>query len=62
MEVIGAIIYTGQDGGANQLSALFGGSDAVRKLLVNNQVNAREILDNLTTSLKYVQWAKSERL
>ncbi|EPS94430.1 hypothetical protein FOMPIDRAFT_89586 [Fomitopsis schrenkii] len=54
MEVIGAIIYTGQDGGANQLSALFGGSDAVRKLLVNNQVNAREILDNLTTSLKAI--------
>ena len=54
MEVIGAILYTGQDGGAKQLSALFGGSDAVRQLIVNNQINVRDLIDNLTTSLKYV--------
>ena len=54
LEVIGALIYTGQDGGAKQLSALFGGSDAVRKLIVNHQINVRELLDKLTTALKYV--------
>lgn len=54
MEVIGAILYTGQDGGAKQLSALFGGSNVVRQLLVNNQIDVRDLIDNLTTSLKYV--------
>ena len=54
MEVIGAILYTGQDAAAKQMSALFGSSDMVRQLIVNNDVDVRRIIDKLTTALKYV--------
>lgn len=54
MEVIGAILYMGADAGAKQMSALFGSSEAVRKLVVDNNVDVRRLLDNLTTALKYV--------
>lgn len=44
----------GADAGAKQMSALFGSSDAVRQLIVQNNVDVRQLLDNLTTALKYV--------
>lgn len=53
LEVLSTIVYTRQDGGANQLMALFGGSDAVCKLIVNNEINVWEILGKLVMSLKY---------
>lgn len=54
MEVVGAILYMGPDAGAKQMSALFGSSKAVGKLLENNNLDVRRALDNLTTALKYV--------
>jgi hypothetical protein len=50
--VIGALIYVGNDAAGRQLSTLFTGSPIFRRLIDENDVNVREILDRLTVSLK----------
>jgi hypothetical protein len=56
IDVVGAVIYKGTDAAGRQLSAVFGGSDAVRKLIEDNRVDVRTRLDQLTTSIKYVMF------
>lgn len=50
--VIGALLYTGTDPAAKQLSAVFTGSDAVRQLIDVNETDVRTLLDHLTTAVK----------
>jgi hypothetical protein len=54
MEVVGAIIYKGTDPAGRQLSTVFCGSDVVRKLINDNEMDVRSFLDKLTTSVKCV--------
>jgi hypothetical protein len=52
LEVVGAILYTGTDPAGRQLSTVFGGSDAIRDLINENEADVRTFLDKLTTSVK----------
>jgi hypothetical protein len=52
IEVVGAIVYTGIDAGAKQLSTVFGGSDTIQQLIENNKINVRKLLDKLATGIK----------
>ncbi|KAL6305916.1 hypothetical protein BKA93DRAFT_824705 [Sparassis latifolia] len=54
MEVVGAILYMGTDAGGWQTSAIFGGSSAVKRLIEDNQVDVRKMVDDLTTAIKAV--------
>ncbi|GBE84717.1 hypothetical protein SCP_0606970 [Sparassis crispa] len=58
MEVIGAILYLGLDLAARQVSTLFGGSKAVKDLIDANEVDVREIIDDLTTAIKAMRLEK----
>jgi hypothetical protein len=53
IEVVGAIIYLGNDPAARQKSMLFGGSNSIKNLLANANIDIRRIIDVLTTGLKY---------
>ncbi|KAL6297841.1 hypothetical protein BKA93DRAFT_754609 [Sparassis latifolia] len=55
MEVVGAILYVGTDAAGCQTSAIFGGSSAVKKLVEDNQVDVRKLIDDLTTAFKAIQ-------
>lgn len=50
--IIGAILYRGLDPAGKQLSGLFTGSPTFRKLIDDNDVNVRKVLDHLTVALK----------
>jgi hypothetical protein len=52
MVVVGALLYTGTDPAAKQLSAIFTGSDTVRKLIDTNETDVRTLLDQMTTAVK----------
>ena len=54
IEVVGAIVYTGPDGAARQTSTIFGGSELFQKLLDDNAVDVRKVIDRITTYFKYV--------
>jgi hypothetical protein len=58
IEVIGAIVYTGMDAAARQTSAFFGGSDAVFQLIDAHNLDVREIMDKITTTLKCVYFTQ----
>jgi hypothetical protein len=53
MEIVGAILYTGVDPAGRQLSAIFGGSENVLKLINGHETNVRSTLDWLTMLVKY---------
>jgi hypothetical protein len=46
------IVYTGPDPGARQTSTIFGGSDLIQKVINDNNVDVRKLLDRATTYLK----------
>jgi hypothetical protein len=54
IEVIGAIVYTGPDAAARQTSTFFGGSQLFHKLLDDNAVDVRKVIDRITTYFKCV--------
>jgi hypothetical protein len=54
MEMAGFLVYTGKDPAAKQLSAVYAGSDLCRELIDTNQTDLRDVLDAVTTELKYV--------
>jgi hypothetical protein len=53
--VFGAIIYLGTDPAARQKSMLFGGSNTLKNLLTDSNIDIRRVIDVLTTGLKYVR-------
>ena len=53
IEVLGAILYLGNDPAARQKSMLFGGSNSIKILLTESNIDIRRIIDVLTTGLKY---------
>jgi hypothetical protein len=58
IEVVSVIIYTGMDAAARQTSAFFGGSDAVFRLIEAHNLDVREIMDKITTTLKCVYFTQ----
>jgi hypothetical protein len=52
MVIMGVILYTGTDPAGSQASAIFGGSDHVKKLIERNQLDARKCIDLITTAVK----------
>lgn len=46
------MIYVGSDAAGKQLSAIFTGSEKVRKMIDANTVNVREVIDRMTTAIK----------
>lgn len=52
VEIVGAIIYTGNDPIGHQLSRIFTGSGLMRTLVNVNSANVQQWLDNLATAIK----------
>jgi hypothetical protein len=54
IEVVGAIIYTGNQPELQATSCVFSGSSTVRKLIDQNKLDVQKFLDYCTTSIKCV--------
>jgi hypothetical protein len=54
VEVVGAVIYTGDQPGLQATSCVFSGSSTVRQLIDQNEVDLRKFLDYCTTAIKCV--------
>jgi hypothetical protein len=52
IEVVGAVMYVGDDPAGAQTSGIFGGSDNVKGYIDDNHVNIRHTLSNYTTVLR----------
>ena len=52
--VVGAILYTGTDPGGRQASTVFVGNSLVKDLVISHKTDVRKLLDQLTTTVKYV--------
>jgi hypothetical protein len=52
IEVVGAVMYIGNDPAGAQTSGVFGGSENVRGYINDNHVNIRQMLSNYTTVLR----------
>jgi hypothetical protein len=54
IEVIGAVMYVGDDPAGAQTSGVFGGSENVKGYIDDNHVNIRKMLSDYTTVLRWV--------
>ncbi|KAJ8582894.1 hypothetical protein M405DRAFT_867481 [Rhizopogon salebrosus TDB-379] len=52
IEVVGAVMYVGNDPAGAQTSGIFGGSENVRGYIDDNHVNIRQMLSDYTTVLR----------
>jgi hypothetical protein len=52
IQVLGAVIYTGKDAAAKQISAVFAGSTLCREVIDSHETSIRDVVDNVTTELK----------
>jgi hypothetical protein len=52
IEVVGAVMYVGNDPAGAQTSGVFGGSENVRGYIDDNHVNIRQMLSDYTTVLR----------
>lgn len=54
IQLLGAVIYTGNNPAARQISAVFAGSDLCREVIDAHETSIRDVIDTITTELKYV--------
>ncbi|KAI6096863.1 hypothetical protein F5141DRAFT_1220442 [Pisolithus sp. B1] len=55
MEIVGVVMYVGQDPAGCQTSSIFGGSDMVRNFINQCTVNAHALMDKYTSIFKYLR-------
>ncbi|KAI6010320.1 hypothetical protein EDC04DRAFT_2905980 [Pisolithus marmoratus] len=52
IEIVGAVMYVGQDPAGRQTSGIFGGSEAIRNFINENSIDVRALLDKYTAIFK----------
>ncbi|KAI6037648.1 hypothetical protein EDC04DRAFT_2604564 [Pisolithus marmoratus] len=52
IEIVGAVMYIGQDPAGRQTSGIFGGSEAIRNFINDNSIDVRALLDKYTAIFK----------
>ncbi|KAI6013849.1 hypothetical protein EDC04DRAFT_2904430 [Pisolithus marmoratus] len=52
IEIVGAVMYVGQDPAGRQTSGIFGGSEAIRNFINDNSIDVRALLDKYTAIFK----------
>lgn len=52
--MIGAVLHVGTDAGGWQACTFFGGNNVIRELLEQGDIDAKGLMDQLITAIKYV--------